>query len=324
VSNLVQFDVSRTGTLVYRPGGLVPMTIQWLDASGKKESLGPKALDGYSARLSPDGKRVALVVGEGAGARVSVYDPQREAMTLLTPDGRRRSSPVWTPDGRYVLFDTVGSGIFWTRADGASQPQALIQSKNIQIPWSFSPDGSRLAYIEILRSPQLWTVPVEERGGQLTAGMPERFLQTQFADWSPVFSPDGRWLAYNSNESGADEVYVRAFTAPATGQGAKVQISNRGGINPVWSRSGRELLYLSGDQIMTSSYTVSGESFVAEKPRVWAANLGRPVTFDLAPDGKRAIVLAPAETPDNLRNDHLVVFLQNFVDELRRRVPVDK
>ena len=324
VSNLVQFDVSRTGTLVYRPGGLVPMTIQWLDASGKKESLGPKALDGYSARLSPDGKRVALVVGEGAGARVSVYDPQREAMTLLTPDGRRRSSPVWTPDGRYVLFDTVGSGIFWTRADGASQPQALIQSKNIQIPWSFSPDGSRLAYIEILRSPQLWTVPVEERGGQLTAGMPERFLQTQFADWSPVFSPDGRWLAYNSNESGADEVYVRAFTAPATGQGAKVQISNRGGINPVWSRSGRELLYLSGDQIMTSSYTVSGESFVAEKPRVWAANLGRPVTFDLAPDGKRAIVLAPAETPDNLRNDHLVVFLQNFFDELRRRVPVDK
>jgi WD40-like Beta Propeller Repeat len=111
-------------------------------------------------------------------------------------------------------------------------------------------------------------------------------LPAAFADWSPVFSPDGRWLAYNSNESGADEVYVRAFTAPATGQGAKVQISNRGGINPVWSRSGRELLYLSGDQIMTSSYTVSGESFVAEKPRVWAANLGRPVTFDLAPDGK--------------------------------------
>ncbi len=140
---------------------------------------------------------------------------------------------------------------------------------------------------------RFWTVPVEDQGGRLKAGTPEQFLKTQFSDFSPVFSADGRWLAYQSNESGTNEIYVRGFPAPTSGQGSKWQISNRGGAFPVWSRSGRELLYQAGDQMMTASYTVNGDSFVAEKPRVWVAKLGGALGFDLAPDGKRALVLAP-------------------------------
>ena len=162
---------------------------------------------------------------------------------------------------------------------------------------------------------------VEDRG-RLQAGMPSSFSDP--FKLFPVFSPDGRWLAYQSNESGTNEIYVRAFPAPTSGKGGKWQISNRGGVFPVWSRSGRELLYQSGDQMMTASYTVNGDSFVAEKPRVWVAKLGGALGFDLAPDGKRALVLAPAETPDAPKLDHTIVFLQNFFDELRRRVPVDR
>ena len=329
ISNLAQFDVSLSGTLVYRPGGGErpgAMTLQWLDASGKKEPLGFKAGGNYSAlRLSPDGKRVALAIAEVADPSLWIYDQQRDAMTRLTFDGVRRNSAVWTPNGQYIVFDSVGSGIFWTRADGASQPQPLIQAKNVQIPSSFSPDGSRLAYVDSSSGPpQIWTVPVEDQGGRLKAGTPEQFLKTQFSDFSPVFSADGRWLAYQSNESGTIEVYVRGFPAPTSGQGSKWQISNRGGAFPVWSRSGRELFYRSGDQIMTASYTVDGDSFVAQKPHVWAAKLGEEWAFDLAPDSKRALVLAPGETPDAPKLDHTIVFLQNFFDELRRRVPVDR
>jgi Tol biopolymer transport system component len=170
-------------------------------------------------------------------------------------------------------------------------------------------------------NPQIWTVPLEDRGGQLKAGKPEQFLKSSFADATPEFSPDGRWLAYQSNESGKIEVYVRAFPPPSSGQGSKVPFSNSGGTGPRWSRNGRELVYQSGDQIMVASYTVNGDTFVADKPRVWIANLGG-TQWDLAPDGKRVAVLIPAETAEAPKQEHEVVFLLNFFDELRRRVPV--
>jgi hypothetical protein len=123
-------------------------------------------------------------------------------------------------------------------------------------------------------------------------------------------------------------VYVRAFPAPASGPGGKVLISNAGGVFPIWSRSGRELFYQSGDQIMAVSYTVKGDSFVTEKPRVWATKLGGLTsgarTFDVAPDGKRLVVLTPVEPQEAPRADHDVVFVLNFLDELRRRVPAGR
>jgi serine/threonine-protein kinase len=328
-----QFDFSRTGTLVYRrsSGGasVIMTTLHWVDPTGKKEVLLGKPGVYANPSLSPDGKRVALTIGEGVSSDVWVYDPQRDAMTRLTFSGASfYDYPTWTPDGKYVVLGRLaGGGIFQTRADGAGQPQALTQSKSLQYPMSFTPDGKRLAYFETGGAGanyQIWTAPLEEQGGQLKAGKPEQFLKSSFSDAGPAFSPDGRWLAYVSNESGRYEVYVRAFPPPLSGQGGKWQISN-GGVDavPRWSRNGHELLYQSGDRIMAVSYTVKGDTFVPEKPRVWIAKLGG-TQWDLAPDGKRVATLTPVESAEAPKQEHEVVFLENFFDELRRRVPAGR
>jgi len=165
-------------------------------------------------------------------------------------------------------------------------------------------------------------MPIEEQGGQLKAGAPEPFLKDQFNDLLPSFSPDGRWLAYSSNESGPSEVYVRPFPPLASGQGGKWVVSNQGGQHPVWSRTKNDLLYRAPDgQIMAASYTVKGDTFVADKPRVWLAKPGG-TEFDLSPDGKRLAVVTPVASAEGPKPEHEVVFLENFFDELRRRVPV--
>ncbi len=326
------FDVSRTVTLVYRKvsgSGSEMTTVQWLDAAGKKEPLLAKPGAYRDPALSPDGKRLAVEVSEGSSRDVWVYEQQRDAMTRLTFGGFYLF-PIWRPDGRYVIFsDGAGGGIFWARADGAGLPQAFMQSKNIQAPWSFSPDGKRLAYFERDSSAgtadfQIWTLPVEESGGQLIAGRPEQFLKSQSSECCPLFSSDGQWLAYQSYESGKSEVYVRPFPPKAPGLGVKWQVSNGGGKSAVWSRNGRELLYRSGDQIMVVKYAVRGDSFVPEKPRVWLPKLGGASEFDLAPDGKRVAIVVPAGTPEGNQPAHEVTFVFNFSDELRRRVPVEK
>jgi serine/threonine-protein kinase len=298
------------------------MTLQWLDARGKTEPLRAKPGAYSNPRLSSDGNRVAMLVIEGSNRDIWVYDQQRDAMTRLTSGGGAQRNPAWSPDGRYVFIGSVGNGIFWTRADGAGQPQPLIQIKGIDLPWSITPDGKRLAYFEV--PPQIWTVPLEETNGQMKAGKPEQFLKSQFQDTDPEFSPDGRWLAYISNATGTNELYVRAFPPPASGQGGQWQISNSGGQVPMWSRTSHDLLYQSGDQIMAVNYTVKGDTFVADKPRVWLAKLGGSTAFDLAPDGKRIAVMAPVDTPEAPKVDHEVVFLFNFFDELRRRAPLGK
>jgi Tol biopolymer transport system component len=327
-AGIAQFDVSRDGTLVYRrtsgSGDALLTTLRWLDATGKQEPLPARPGAYFIARLSHDGKRLAVLMREREGTPIRdvwIYDIERDTMRRLTFGAAAYQSPVWSPDGRYVVTGSVGEGIFWSRADGSGQPEQLLSSKSIQFPSSFTADGKRLAYSEVEGSTQLWTVAVDDAGGRLKAGKPERYLSTQFSDSDPMFSPDGRWLAYVSNESGRPEVYVRPFPAPASGQGGKSQISNNGGTLPIWSRGGRELLYQAGDQIMAVSYTVNGDAFVAGKPRVWVAKLGGATGFDLAPDGKRLVVLTPGAGTDAPKQDHTVVFMQNFFDELRRRVP---
>jgi serine/threonine-protein kinase len=326
VSGLAQFDVARSGTMVYRkdPGSTVGMTrVQWHDASGKKDTVMAKPAVFSAPRLSPDGKRLALLVLEGMNQGISIYDEQRENVTRLTSSAEVYRGPVWSPDGRHIVFSTP-NGIFSIRADGAGPRQSLTPP-GIKTPASFTPGGKWLAYAEINRANGgaggIWTVSIEDDGNQLRAGKPEPFLQTQSTEDNPMFSPDGRWLAYQSDESGTNEVNVRAFPAPVSGQGSKWQISNSGGTRPIWSRNGRELLYRAGDQIMAVNYTVKGDAFVADKPRLWS-KLEGAIDFDLAPDGKRLVVLTPVETPGAPDADHNVVFLQNFLDELRRLVPV--
>ncbi len=322
----VDMDFASTGTLVYRRGTggstLGMKIIQWVDGTSKKQTLLSKPGDYANLWISPDGKRLSFVV---RNQDVWVYDIQRDALTRLTFGDGPYVNPLWSPDGQYLVFGAFGKGIYWTRADGAGQPQPLIQSNSLQ-PSSITPDGKRLAIYGGPGNQQIWTVPLDDQGGQLKAGKPEQFMKTEFLDVNPKFSPDGRWIAYASNESGKPEVYVRAFPPPASGQGGKWQISNSGGVEPFWSRNGRDLLYragLSGDQLMAVNYSVNGNSFVADKPRVWIDKLPG-ADIDLAPDGKRVAVITSVESPDASKADHEVTFLFNFFDELRRRVPVGK
>jgi Tol biopolymer transport system component len=321
-----QLAFSQTGTLLYRSSGAGAglFTVAWLDAAGQVQPLLAKPGAYGRPSLSPDGQRLALEVTE-AGTDVWVYDWPRDTMTRVTFTGTAEG-PVWSPDGRYLAFRTVGGGMAVTRADGGGPPQPVTQSQNQQYPWSFTPDGTRLAFMELRAEAafDLWTVPLEREGTGLRGGTPEPFLQTQADERAPAISPDGRWMAYASAESGTFQVYVRAF--PDTG--GKWQISNSGGTYPMWSRTGHELFFETlENQVVVASYAATGESFAADRPHEWSAQqLGGSANtlrnIDLASDGKRIIALMPVETGDAQRVQSHVTFLLNFFDDVRRKVPV--
>lgn len=316
-----QYDVSRTGTLVYRLDTGSSATLQWLDTTGKQEAL-PARAGAYmgTPRVSPDGKRIAIAIQDGSNQDIWVYEPERDAMIRLTSGGGMFTNPVWTRDGRHVVYGLVGGGLRWSRADGAGQPQ-ILHAGVIEIPTAISRDGTRLVYFVPDSNPQVWSVPIEADGAGLRAGKPMQFLTSKDNHTGGTLSPDGRWLAYVSNESGREEVYVRPFTASGAAGSEQSQISNSGGWSVAWSPNGRELLYRSGDQIMTVGYTVSGDSLVTERPRVWASNVRAVEGFDLSPDGKRAAMFVPLATKGGSQQENKVMFVLNFFDELRRRVP---
>ena len=323
-----QLDFSQTGTLLYQSGGGGPpgglATVQWLDDAGRTRPLLGKSDFYVRPRLSPDGQRLAISVSEEAGQDIWIYELQRDTMSRLTFGGVA-DGPIWSPDGQYVVFRD-SSGMSWIRSDGAGRPQRLTQTKTLQYPESFTADGKRLAFQEVGPGGyDLWTLPLENDGAGFRPGKPEPFLQTPFDERHDMFSPDGRWMAYSSNESGSYQVYVRAFPD----KGGKWQISNGGGVYPIWARNGRELFFRTEDnRIMVVSYTVKGDSFVADKPHAWSdkpiANIGMIGNYDLAPDGKRIAALMPVETAEAQKAQNQVTFLENFFDEIRRKVPPGK
>jgi serine/threonine-protein kinase len=287
-------------------------------ATARRNRFAPR--QGYLTRLSVSHQTAsaALSVIGSDNVDVWVYDWQRDAMTRLTFDFSAWW-PIWSPDGKHIAFMSGGtSNLYYMRADGAGAPVRLTESKNRQVPYSFSPDGKRLAFFEFnpKTGADIWTLPMEEaERDHPKVGKPAPFLVTPADERTPMFSPDGRWIAYQSDESGRLEVYLRPFPGP----GGKWQISTEGGDRPVWSNNGPELFYRSAEGMMVASYKVNGEAFVYDKPRLWAPIKDLGMYFDLAPDGKRFAVLQPV-TPGQNGLEH-VTFLLNFFDELRRRTP---
>jgi hypothetical protein len=183
-------------------------------------------------------------------------------------------------------------------------------------PFSFSPDGTRLAFAQTNAQTKgdLWILPLEEaHSDHPKSGQAAPFLQTPFNDHWPVVSPDGRWVAYLSDEAGRDDVYVQPFL---TGGGGKWRISTDGGSSPVWSKTSNELFYRTREGMMVAGYAASDSAFVPGKPRLWASKTDLSAWFDLSADGKRFVILE--NDPAGSRSTH-VTFLLNFFDELRRR-----
>lgn len=211
-------------------------TLQWLDAAGNSESLSADSASYMFPRLSPDGNRLVLRVTQGSSTDdLWSYDLQRGGKTRLTSGTGLNSWPVWSPDGQDVIFQSTG-GMFWARADGAGKPRSLTQSKKLQFPSSFSPNGKWLTFTELTSgtASEIRTLRVESIAGQLRTGESKPFLKGSTTNSYAVFSPDGRWLAYTDPPAGTYEVYVRAFPD----NGSQVQISDTGGTSPVWSRNG--------------------------------------------------------------------------------------
>jgi serine/threonine-protein kinase len=317
-----QYDVSRSGTLAYVAGiteGL--RTIQWLDGAGRMEPFASEPALYVYPRLAPDGARLAVIESRGVDADLFVHDQERGGKTRLT-NQMTVAHPVWSRDGRFVVFHSAG-GMFWTRSDGAGKPQPLTRSTATQMPSSFSPDGARLVFAEVTPAggAEIRVVQVDSGSDGLRAAEPQSFVKTSTIEVYSSFSPDGRWLAYADAEGGTYEVYVRAFPD----RGARTRISNGGGMNPVWSSNGHELFYRSEDQrIMVVNYTVKGGSFVPEKPRLWSgkqlANTGTARNYDLAPDGKRFVVIMSADSAEPRETQSHVTLVVNFFDEVRRRL----
>jgi serine/threonine-protein kinase len=329
-----QFALGNNGTLVYLPGQSASndAPISWMDRLGKTTALREMPANWSNPAFSPDGGRLAVDISDGKQTDVWVYDWVRDTLSRLTFDQTDDQRPVWTPDGQRIVFSSKrGDGqflnLYWQRADGTGDAVRLTESKTSQFASSWHPSGKFLAFLDM--NPQtisdLMILPMQ--GDESTGwrpGTPTVFLKTPFVESTPEFSPDGRWLAYLSNEAGRSDVYVRPFPGP----GGKWQISTSAADDPMWSRTRPELFFAAapGLRLMVAGYSVEGESFRADKPKLVSdtrfAVRPRPPSRDVAlhPDGQRFAVAPLPDTNASARLDK-VVFVFNFLDELRRIAP---
>jgi serine/threonine-protein kinase len=318
-----EYSLSAEGDLVYTPGpaGFPKRTLVWVDRTGGVETV-PIPPAGYSTpRLSPDGQRIAFHI-EAEKNDVWVYDIARATTTRVMVG--HHHLPIWTPDGTRLTFVSSGpasAGISWGPSDDGGVEEPLTTSTHArwpaswsisQWPESWSPDGRTLAFDELdpMSGWDIWTLSLD------AARKPRLFLKTPFNEWRPQFSPDGHWLAYQSNESGRYEVYVRPFPGP----GAKTQVSTGGGGLPIWRRDGRELFYRNPEGIWAAA-VATGASFSSEPPRklVSAPPASNTATsgFDVSTDGRRILMVHEDLT---LAPRQINVIL-NWNEELKQRVP---
>ena len=316
-----QYSFSLTGLLVYVPGGIRSRQTKlvWVNRSGREELLTAPARAYLNPRLSPDGRRVAVGIVEQE-SQVWVYDFSRETLTRVTFEGSANLYPAWTPDGKRLTFQSSKEGsysMFWELADGSGGLEQLGASDYPTLAMSWTPDGQTLAFMEINPSTgrDIWMMRLIDRKSQ-------PFLRTRFTESAARFSPDGRWLAYVSDESGRFEVYVQAYPGP----GGKYQVSTEGGTEPVWNPNGRELFYRSGNKMMAVDVTLQ-PNFSAGKPKVLfeapyeptPATLGN---YDVSPDGQRFLMLKPVEQEQAAPTQ--IVVVQNWFEELKQKVPTGK
>jgi hypothetical protein len=315
-----QYCVSDSGSLAYVAGEVVSALDNMLfqvDQKGTVRLAADTKAPLYLPRFSPDGQRIAYDT-EGREERVWVYDIGRSTASRLTEIGS--AGCAWTPDGKRLAFSSPISGqenLYWQAADGSSAAERLTTSDYWQIPGAFAPDGSTLAFVE---------GPPETGYDILILDMKSRrvtpFLKTKAREGWPEYSPDGRWLAYASNESGRMEVWVRPFPGP----GGRWQISKEGGVEPIWSKDGRQLFYREAGRVWAADVRTDG-GFSAGKPRLLFDKPGFVLSnavrnWDLYPDGRGFLLMKEEEIKPRPATE--MVLVQNWFEELKRLVPAGK
>ena len=316
-----QFSVSDSGWLVYAVGGIMPdaeNSLVWVDQKGGAQPIIPLKAPFFAPRLSPDGQRIAYIT-LGRECRVWVYDLDRGTANRLTGEGKSLNV-TWTPDGKRLVFNWSRSGqtnLYWQAADGSSPMEQLTTSDYSHSPGSFSPDGATLAFLE-LHPDTIWDIHLLDlRSHRITP-----FLNSRAYEFYQEFSPDGRWLAYGSNESGTHEVYVRPFPGP----GGKWLISRYGGTQPLWSRNGKQLFYRWRDEVWVVDVQTAG-GFSVSKPRLLfkapGFRSGDPIrVWDISLDGQHFLMVKSEER--KIQPVTEMILVQNWFEELKRLAPTGK
>ena len=315
----VDYSLSTEGTLVYVPSGEnVASTLVWVDREGT-ERLVTQEKRGYSSPdISPDGKQVALQMIEDTGnLNVWTYDFDGDSFSRLTFEGTRNGSPTWSPDGEWIMFqggDPGARGLARQRADRSGSVERLTTSSIAQIPGSWSPDGRVLALTLQPGDTDIALFSMEDDSE------PQPFIQSSTWECCPMFSPDGQWLAYVSEDTGQPGVYVRPYPEPDV----KWLVSGEeGGSEPVWSPDGTELFYRSDNKMMVVSIRTE-PTFNASRPQVLfeGSYLVTTLTrgnqyYDISPDGQRFLMI---KEPEGQSQINVVL---NWFEELKRLVPTN-
>ena len=310
------FSLADNGSLVYVAGTNDALrTLVWVDRDGREEAVGADPLPYDNPRVSPDGTRLAVEVDDPQNADLHVYDLERGTLTRLTFDPGADTTPLWTPDGRAVLFRSTrdGGGLFRKAADGTGEVERLTTQANSQVPQSWSPDGNILVFYErTLAGNDIFTMSLEGDP------QPEPLLNQPFLEEHPSVSPDGRWIAYTGRGSDRDEIYVRPF--PNVDEW-RWQVSKSGGSEPLSGPDGRELFYTTERGIIVVPIDADpmfrpGSSDVLFEGDYYFTGGGRH--YDIAPDGKRFLMIKPAG-----RSEARIIVVQNWLEELKRLVPTE-
>jgi serine/threonine-protein kinase len=318
------YAVAADGSLVYVSGTsatIGPRTMFWVDRQGRQEAINlPPRAYAY-ARLSPDGTRVALDVRDQQND-IWIYDLTRETLQRLTTDPGLNRFSAWTPDSKRVAFSAAREGavenIYWQAADGSGAPERLSVSGTTQAPLSFSPDGKRLVFITPLNPPyNLGVLSLDERKEAL-------LLDTSFDESNGELSPDGRWLAYQSSESGSAQIYLAPFPDV---HASKRQVSTGGGTRPLWSQDGRELFYYVSPGTIMAVPVTPGADLTLGRPAVVVKGTNAEPGYagrhyDVSPDGKRFLLMKDVETSETTKPPPTEIrLIRNWVTELERLVP---
>jgi serine/threonine protein kinase/Tol biopolymer transport system component len=328
-----QYAVSDSGTLAYIPGKTSNAaepgrTLLWVDRNGKEEVIEAPSTYFMFPKISPDGTLIAYAASTGSNIDIWMLDLDRKTRTRLTFDSSQDLQPIWTSDGKRIVFASNRAGeygIYWKASDGTGKDEKLgSMAKGNLMPFSWSKDGKSLVIQELLDAMTTSDIGMLSMEGERTLHM---LLQEEFTEVQPQISPNGRWMAYCSSESGQNEIFVRPFPEVNSG---RWQVSTSGGDSPRWSPDGRELFYLIGNTKAVMAVSVETEpTFKFGTPKILFSGTyigalpSDGIPYDISPDGKRFLMMkeptaSPASTESNPRKINIVL---NWFEELKQRVP---